>query len=54
MTLKPGDKVFFNTDLREVRQYYTVKSEEYTLEGVKVVDLEGYPGEVGVHYLEKI
>jgi hypothetical protein len=54
MTLKPGDKVVFNTT--PYSQMYVVKSEEYQYKGKgrKVVDLEGYAGEVAVEYLSKM
>ena len=54
MTLKPGDVVVFKSD--EHRREHIVTSEEYQYngEGRKVVDLDEYPGEVAVEYLEKI
>lgn len=56
MTLKPGDEVYFKIAGRQFSPVYKVKSEEYQYfgKGRKVVDLEGYQGEVAVEYLEKV
>jgi hypothetical protein len=51
--LKKGDKVMFSIGFST--DIYTVISDEYELEkDRKVVDLEGYSGEVATEYLRKV
>lgn len=50
--IKKGDTVRFNAGNEQTE--YTALTDEYSYLGRKVVDLEGYPGEVAVEYLEKL
>lgn len=54
--IKNGDSVVFHINNEESKEVYKVISDEYQFngEGRSVVDLEGYPGEVAVEYLEKV
>lgn len=56
MEIKKGDQVVFIINNRDSNQVYKVISNEYQFEGKgrKVVDLEGYLGEVAVEYLKKV
>ncbi len=48
--MKKGDIVIFT--IGNNPQKYKVITDEYELSGTKVVDLEGYPGEVAVEFLK--
>ena len=50
--MKKGDIVVF-VFARNPKKYKVI-TDEYELSGRKVVDLEGYPGEVAVSYLKKV
>ena len=49
--MKKGDIVVFS--IGNNPEKYKVITDEYEFLGVKVVDLEGYPGEVAVEFLKK-
>lgn len=50
--LKKGDSVRFK--IGADKQIYKVSSDEFVMNGVTVVYLEGYSGEVNTAYLERI
>ena len=50
--MKKGDIVVFSIGNNPIK--YKVITDEYELSGRKVVDLEGYPGEVAVDYLKLV
>ena len=50
--MKKGDIVVFSIGNDKTK--YTVIADEYELHGRKVVDLEGYAGEVATEYLKKV
>jgi hypothetical protein len=52
VALKKGDIVVFVFGGDQTR--YEVVTDEYELLGTKVVDLQGYAGEVAVEYLKKV
>lgn len=49
--IQKNDMVIFNIGLD--KKVYKAITNEYELGGIKVVDLEGYPGEVNVEFLKR-